>query len=159
MDIPKRKLGKTGVDTTIIGLGGEGILRTYGHEEEAYELINRAIDMGVRYFESARAYSGSESYYGLALKERRKDIFLTSKSHARNKAGAWSHLQETLSNMKTDYLDRSISGALRRGSPGMKAWRPFIVSPFRNRLPRRSSAVTVFPSSRKTWVLPDLFNP
>ena len=105
MEIPKRTLGKTGVETTILGLGGEGILRTYGHEQEAYQLINRAIDLGVRYFESARAYSGSESYYGLALKERRKEIFLTSKSHARDKMGAWSHLQETLSNMKTDYLD------------------------------------------------------
>jgi len=105
MDIPKRKLGKTGVDVTILGLGGEGILRTYGYEREAYALINRAIDLGITYFESARAYSGSESYYGRSLRERRKEIFLTSKSHARNKKGALLHLQETLSNMKTDHLD------------------------------------------------------
>ena len=105
MDIPKRKLGKTGVDVTILGLGGEGVLRTYGYEREAYELINRAIDLGITYFESARAYSGSESYYGRSLRERRKEIFLTSKSHARNKKGALLHLQETLRNMKTDHLD------------------------------------------------------
>lgn len=105
MDIPKRKLGKTGVDVTILGLGGEGVLRTYGYEREAYELINRAIDLGINYFESARAYSGSESYYGRSLRERRKEIFLTSKSHARNKKGALLHLQKTLSNMKTDHLD------------------------------------------------------
>jgi aryl-alcohol dehydrogenase-like predicted oxidoreductase len=105
MNIPKRKLGTTGVEVTIFGLGGEGILRTYGYDEDAYRLINRALDLGVNYFESARAYSGSESYYGLALKERRKDIFLASKSHARDKKGAWSHLQETLRNMKTDHLD------------------------------------------------------
>jgi len=43
--IPKRRLGKTNVDVTILGLGGEGVLRTYGHEREAYELINRAIDL------------------------------------------------------------------------------------------------------------------
>ena len=59
---------------TILGLGGEGILRSYGYEKEAYQLINRAIDIGINYFESARAYSGSEAYYGLALKERRKEI-------------------------------------------------------------------------------------
>jgi aryl-alcohol dehydrogenase-like predicted oxidoreductase len=66
MDIPKRKLGKTGVEVTILGLGGEGVLRTYGYEKEAYALINRAMDLGIGYLESARAYSGSESYYGLA---------------------------------------------------------------------------------------------
>jgi aryl-alcohol dehydrogenase-like predicted oxidoreductase len=105
MNIPVRTLGKTGAWVTVLGLGGEGILRTFGHEREAHELINRAIDLGVNYFESARAYSGSESYYGKALKERRKDIFLTSKSHARDKKGAFLHLSETLRNMCTDYLD------------------------------------------------------
>jgi predicted aldo/keto reductase-like oxidoreductase len=105
VEIPKRKLGKTGVDVTILGLGGEGVLRTYGHEREAESLIHRAIDLGITYFESARAYSGSESYYGRSLRERRKEIFLTSKSHARSKKGARLHLEETLRNMKTDHLD------------------------------------------------------
>jgi len=105
MDIPNRRLGKTGVDATILGLGGEGVLRTFGHEKEADVLINRALDLGVTYFESARAYSGSEAYYGKALKGRRKDIFLASKSHARDKKGANEHLNETLRNMKTDHLD------------------------------------------------------
>ena len=93
------------MDVTILGLGGEGILRTFGHEQEAYQLINQAIDLGITYFESARAYSGSESYYGKALKERRRDIFLASKSHARDKNDALDHLRQTLSNMRTDYLD------------------------------------------------------
>jgi len=105
MSIPKRTLGKTGTDVTILGLGGEGVLRTYGHEKEAYVLINRALDLGIDYCESARAYSGSESYYGKALKERRKGIFLTSKSHARDNRGALNHLKETLKNMGTDHLD------------------------------------------------------
>ena len=105
MEIPQRRLGKTGIDVTILGLGGEGVLRTFGHEKEADALINRALDLGIKYFESARAYSGSESYYGSALSERRKDIFLTSKSHARDREGALKHLQETLKNMKTDHLD------------------------------------------------------
>jgi len=105
MDIPRRRLGRTGQDVTILGLGGEGVLRTFGREEEAYRLINRALDLGINYCESARAYSGSESYYGLALQERREEIFLTSKSHARDKEGAMAHLHETLRNMKTDHLD------------------------------------------------------
>lgn len=105
MSMATRKLGGTGVEATILGLGGEGVLRTFGREQEAYTLINRALDLGVTYFESARAYSGSESYYGLALRDRRKEIFLTSKSHGRDKKTAMAHLRETLANMKTDYLD------------------------------------------------------
>ena len=105
MTIPVRTLGKTDIKVTILGLGGEGILRTFGYDREAYTLINRAIDLGINYLESARAYSGSEAYYGKALRERRKDIFLTSKSHARDKEGALMHLHETLKNMETDHLD------------------------------------------------------
>jgi aryl-alcohol dehydrogenase-like predicted oxidoreductase len=105
MGISKRTLGKTDIDVTILGLGGEGVLRTYAHDREAYDLINKAIDLGITYLESARAYSGSESYYGKALRERRKEIFLASKSHARDKKGALQHLHETLKNMKTDHLD------------------------------------------------------
>jgi len=105
MNIPLRVLGKTGIKVTCIGLGGEGVLRTFNQEREAYTLINRAIDLGINYFESARAYAGSESYYGNALKERRREIFLTSKSHARDKRGAIGHLRETLGNMHTDHLD------------------------------------------------------
>lgn len=105
MSIMRRTLGKTGAEVTVLGLGGEGMLRTTGYEGEAYALINRAIDLGINYYESARAYAGSESYYGRALGERRGDIFLTSKSHARDKKGALAHLRETLKNMKTDHLD------------------------------------------------------
>ncbi len=103
--LPKRSLGKTGAEISILGLGGEGVLRTFGQEKDAVALIQRAIDLGINYFESARAYSGSESYYGEALKERRRDIFLASKSHERTADGALKHLETTLATMKTDYLD------------------------------------------------------
>jgi len=103
--VPKRLLGKTGDVVSILGLGGEGLLRNYGRGEEAASLIHRAIDLGVTYFESARAYAGSESYYGMALGERRREIFLASKSHERTLDGALGHLEATLKNMKTDFLD------------------------------------------------------
>jgi aryl-alcohol dehydrogenase-like predicted oxidoreductase len=104
-EIPKRTLGKTGVEVTRIGLGGEGVLRTFGREREARDVIARALELGVNYFESARAYSGSEGYYGLALGERRREIFLASKSHDRTAEGAWRHLETSLANMQTDWLD------------------------------------------------------
>jgi predicted aldo/keto reductase-like oxidoreductase len=103
--LPKRFLGKTGEQVTLLGLGGEGMLRTFDRTQEAVSLIHRAIDLGITYFESARAYAGSESYYGMALGERRKDIFLASKSHERTGDGVLKHLERTLINMKTNFLD------------------------------------------------------
>ena len=103
--LPKRILGNTGEEISILGLGGEGVLRTFERGKEAVPLIQRALELGVTYFESARAYGGSESYYGRALKERRKDVFLASKSQDRTRDGALRHLEETLKNMRTDYLD------------------------------------------------------
>jgi predicted aldo/keto reductase-like oxidoreductase len=102
---PKRPLGKTGVEISLLGLGGEGILRTFDREKEAVSLIHRAIDLGITYFESARAYAGSETFYGMALRERRRDIFLASKSHERTAEGSLKHLETTLKNMKSDFLD------------------------------------------------------
>lgn len=105
MTIAKRVLGRTGQEVTMLGLGGEGVLRTFGQGKDAAALINRALDLGITYCESARAYAGSESYYGKALRERRREVFLTSKSHDRTKQGALAHLHETLANMRTDHLD------------------------------------------------------
>ena len=103
--LPKRLLGKTGKEISILGLGGEGILRTHDEEEKAVPLIRRALDLGITYFESARAYASSESYYGMDLQEQREEIFLASKSHERTGDGALKHLEATLKNMKTDFLD------------------------------------------------------
>jgi predicted aldo/keto reductase-like oxidoreductase len=105
MTSPTRILGRTRQRVTILGLGGEGVLRTVGQDKAAAALINRALDLGITYCESARAYSGSEAYYGKALGERRRQIFLASKSHNRDKKGALAHLHETLTKMKTDHLD------------------------------------------------------
>jgi predicted aldo/keto reductase-like oxidoreductase len=105
MSIPTRILGRTRQRVSILGLGGEGVLRTFGQDKAATALVNRALDLGITYCESARAYSGSEAYYGKALGERRKEIFLASKSHNRDKKGALAHLHETLKNMRTDHLD------------------------------------------------------
>ena len=105
MTIPQRTLGQTGYSATILGLGGEGVLRTYGQEREATAVIEAALAEGINYFETARAYSGSESYLGPNLKGHRDKIFLTSKSHGRSFKEAMAHLTITLKNLDTDYLD------------------------------------------------------
>jgi aryl-alcohol dehydrogenase-like predicted oxidoreductase len=105
MTIPQRPLGRTGYHATVLGLGGEGILRTIGKEQEAQAVIEAALAAGINYFESARAYAGSEEYLGRGLKGHRDKIFLTSKSHGRTYKEAMAHLCITLKNLDTDHLD------------------------------------------------------
>jgi len=105
MSLPRQVLGSTGVEVTRLGLGGEGVLRTFGYEAEAQAVIDAAFAGGIRYFESARAYSGSEAYLGRGLKGRRPEVFLSSKSHARSRQEAENHLAVTLRHLDTDYLD------------------------------------------------------
>lgn len=105
MAIPTRTLGKTGAEVTILGLGGEGVLRTHGREREAHELVRRALDLGITYFESARAYAGSEEYLGRALGRDRERVFLATKSHHRRARGARAHLDESLAMLRTDWID------------------------------------------------------
>jgi len=103
--IPTRVLGKTEIKVTSFGLGGEGILWTYGRMREAVAVINKALDLGVTYFDTAPAYSQSQDYYGEAIQGRRKDIFLASKTHDRTRDGSLRLLEDSLRRLQTDHLD------------------------------------------------------
>jgi aryl-alcohol dehydrogenase-like predicted oxidoreductase len=106
--IQTRTFGKTGQRVTLVGLGGEGILRTHGQEPEAGAVITEAVHQGIRYYDCARAYAGSELYYGRVWgvrPEAREQVFQASKSARRTKAGALSDLRQTLTNMHIDHLD------------------------------------------------------
>lgn len=103
--IPTRPLGRTGHDVTIFGLGGEGILRTHGEMARAVPVITRALDLGVTYFDTAPAYASSRDYYGAALGERRKQIFLASKTAERSRDGSLRILDDSLRRLRTDHLD------------------------------------------------------
>jgi len=106
--IPTGVFGQTGQKVTRIGLGGEGVLRTYGKSGQAREVIQEAITRGITYFDSAQAYAGSERYYGsiwTESPEMRSRIFQASKSASRHKEDALADLQNTLRNMGTSYLD------------------------------------------------------
>jgi predicted aldo/keto reductase-like oxidoreductase len=103
--IPTRTLGKTGRQVTLFGLGGEGVLRTWGQDRAAARVISRALDQGVTYCDTAPAYAGSLDYYGATLGERRSQIFLASKTHDRSRDGSLRLLDESLLRARTDYLD------------------------------------------------------
>ncbi len=108
MDIATRLFGKKGPAVTQVGLGGEGVLRTYGRNAEALSVIEEAAFQGITYFDSARAYAGSEGYYGEFWSEHsgmKPKIFQTSKSASRDKDGANGDLVQTLTTMGLDRLD------------------------------------------------------
>ena len=105
MNLPTSTFGTAGPSITRLGLGGEGILRTFGREREARDVIDAALSGGITYCESARAYAGSEMYYGKALGSRREAIFLATKAHDRTRAGALAMLEASLRALGTEHID------------------------------------------------------
>ena len=103
--IPTRPLGRTGHSVTLFALGGEGVLRTHGRVAEAAAVIERALDCGVNYCDTAPAYSSSMDYYGAVLGERREEIFLASKTADRTRDGSLRILDDSLRRLRTDRLD------------------------------------------------------
>ncbi|MBI3292380.1 MAG: aldo/keto reductase [Elusimicrobia bacterium] len=105
VSMPTRPLGRTGFKATLFALGGEGILRTHRRWTEAIPVIQKALELGVNYFDTAPAYAQSQDYYGAVLKEHRKRIFLASKTHDRSREGSLRLLEDSLKRLKTDHLD------------------------------------------------------
>ncbi|NES19844.1 MAG: aldo/keto reductase [Symploca sp. SIO3E6] len=105
--MPERELGNTGLVVPILGLGGAGRtpLSKDNREQEALALIQRALELGIRYFDTAASYGPSENYLGKVLPSYRESILITSKTAARDRDGAWRELERSLKRLNTDYLD------------------------------------------------------
>jgi predicted aldo/keto reductase-like oxidoreductase len=105
--MPTNNFGKTGYRVGILSLGGQATLEIPGKEAESEAIVNRAIDLGVNYIDSAAGYGkgASEKHIGLVLKTRRKEAFVTSKTADRTYDGSMRLLEQTLRNMNTDHLD------------------------------------------------------
>lgn len=90
-----------------VGLGGEGVLRTEGRDTDALEMLTAAYDAGIRYYDAAPAYAGSERYQGLFWgrhPRRKEETFQASKSAQRDATGAAADLERTLSRLGRDHL-------------------------------------------------------
>ena len=94
-----RVLGKTGLKVTTVGFG---CMIT-----SDASVVERAADIGINYFDTARGYQGgnNERMVGAALKRKRKDLILSSKSPADDKQGLLTDLETSLRELGTDYLD------------------------------------------------------
>jgi len=94
-----QKLGRTGLTPTRVAFGC--MITSDG------SVIEKAADLGINYFDTARGYQGgnNERMVGAALKARRKQVYISSKSNAKDKAGALEHIDTTLKTLGTDYID------------------------------------------------------
>jgi aryl-alcohol dehydrogenase-like predicted oxidoreductase len=106
--IPKRQLGKTGIEVSALGLGGYhlGSAKT---QKDAMEIVARAIDAGITFFDNAWDYHDgqSEEYLGQALKGKRDQVVVMTKvcTHGRSKEVAMQMLEQSLRRLQTDHLD------------------------------------------------------
>lgn len=97
------RLGKTELIVTKPAMGCLPVQRC--GEEYAVKLLQAAYDGGIRYFDTANAYSDSEKKIGLALSDVRSSIVISTKSASRTKDGVLAHIENSLKMMKTDYID------------------------------------------------------
>lgn len=105
--LPLRMLGSTGKKVTMLGLGGSHISGVMD-ETTAERVIETAIEGGIRFFDTAEAYSKgiSEERFGKFLTPKYRDIiFLMTKTHARTAEQVHERLDASLKRMNTDYID------------------------------------------------------
>ncbi len=96
-------LGKTGLTVTRPAMGCLPIQRC--SEDEAVSILQKAYEGGIRYFDTANAYTDSEKKIGLALSDVRENIVISTKSAGTDKNTVLSHIENSLKMMKTDYID------------------------------------------------------
>lgn len=99
----KMRLGRTGLMVSRSGFGALPIQRI--SFDESRELLLKAYESGINYFDTARQYSDSEEKIGYALSGVRENIIIATKSHAEDKKTLFEHLETSLKNLKTDYID------------------------------------------------------
>ncbi len=97
------RLGKTGLEVSRIGFGGIPIQRLT--EDEAITVVQRCLDLGVTFLDSANGYTTSEERIGKAIAGRREQAIIATKTPARDKATAQEHLELSLRRLNTDYID------------------------------------------------------
>ncbi len=106
--IQKRALGRTGLQVSILGIGGFH-LGSSKDESESTAIVHRALDAGINFFDNAWEYHDgqSETRLGKALKGRRQDAIVMTKvcTHGRGKDVAMRMLEESLKRLQTDHLD------------------------------------------------------
>jgi uncharacterized protein len=106
--VPRRVLGKTGVEVSALALGGViGMQFAPGPDHDPVALAEAALNLGINYFDTAPGYNDgqSEKNYGQVLARRRKEVFLATKLEERSYDGAMRGIEASLKRLQTDQVD------------------------------------------------------
>jgi uncharacterized protein len=105
--VDRRRLGRVGVDVSILGLGlGGAFMDAYESRLEAgHAMLESALARGINYWDTARGYGPSEGMIAPVLARNRSRVFLASKSDSRDYDGFKRDLEESLRVLRTDYID------------------------------------------------------
>lgn len=103
----KRNLGRTGHQVGLFSLGGESTVELEDRKEEAVQIVQRALDRGVNYIDTAHIYGGggSEKNIGEAIEGRRDEVFLATKTRDRGYDGTMYQFETSLERLRTDHID------------------------------------------------------
>ena len=107
-EMPMRALGRTGVQVSIVGLGGWHLGFKYIDEELSIRMIRHAVDNGINFMDNCWDYNdgASEKRMGKALRDGYRDrVFLMTKIDGRTKKDAAKQLDESLERLQTDHID------------------------------------------------------
>ncbi len=102
-ELPRRTLGATGEQIGVLGLGGA--IAVAGDRDQAARIVERALDLGVNYIDTAAQYGPSEENIGAVVRDRRSEAFLASKTHELSYDGTMRLFERSLARLQTDHLD------------------------------------------------------
>jgi len=108
-----RELGRTGLWVSSIGLGC--VQLSSSRAEFAVSIVQRALDLGVNYFDVAKGYGDAEIKLGLGVADCRDTVILSTKTGAKTRELAWDDIRASLERLGTDYLDNVHLHGLRQG--------------------------------------------
>jgi len=105
--LPHRTLGRTGVSVSILAFGCGSRFLMYQEEDQALAALNRALDLGITYLDTAYAYGDgkSEIRVGKVMATRRKEVFLATKIPDRTRDGFLRRLEGSLKRLQVDQVD------------------------------------------------------
>lgn len=105
--VDRRVLGRTGAEVSIYGLGlGSAFTKPMeGNPEGARAILERALDFGINYWDTAHSYAGSEELIGPVLEQRRSEVFMVSKSSTKTYDDFMFELEDSLKRLRTDHID------------------------------------------------------
>jgi uncharacterized protein len=114
--MPLRTLGRTGAKVSILAFGCGSRFLMYKEEESALAILNRAIDSGITYLDTAYAYGDgeSETRVGKVMASRRKEVWLATKIPDRTRDEFLRRLEASLKRLRTDHVDLVHIHSLRQ---------------------------------------------